>query len=329
MLGFVLGVLLVLLVLREVANLSGANDQTRFVERPILPIEEPSESSSSPRGLKERESVGANRVGETDGVGSLPPPPNPMKDVTNEEVTQEQEEVKESVKEKEPEEPKDDDVKTPETNETELQPAKAISNSTTHVPIAAIGGGFHVKDGHIVDDEGDVIGASVVDADASNQKNEKDELTEKETDELKTKTEETPSPEETTPQVPLPSENSFSIGDMDPTCGGEDALDLDGPALSWGLDFKVKDAGECCAACKQKTGNGDKEKKCNSWVFCPQALCWAPDIWNHTFGECWLKVQEDVKNPVVNFRGDYPREFRQQHSTAPERVAWQAGVLAD
>ena len=62
-------------------------------------------------------------------------------------------------------------------------------------------------------------------------------------------------------------------------------------------------------------------------MFCPVDECWAPDIWNHTRGECWLKTQEDPRNPVVNFRGDYPAAFREQHTTAPPGVAWQAGVL--
>lgn len=106
------------------------------------------------------------------------------------------------------------------------------------------------------------------------------------------------------------------------------------------MSHKTADAGECCARCmahakkhrhhRHPPRAGDSsggEKPCNSWVFCPEEVCWSPDIWNHTMGECWLKVQEDPSNPKVNFRGGYPAEFRQHHRTAPQHVAWQAGVI--
>ena len=106
----------------------------------------------------------------------------------------------------------------------------------------------------------------------------------------------------------------------DPRCHGERHLDLDGPALTWGLSYHLNSSAECCAACVAFEDPDPRNWTCNSWVFCPEEECWSPDIWNHTRGECWLKMQEDAASPVVNFRGDYPAAFRQEHKTAPEAV---------
>jgi hypothetical protein len=54
---------------------------------------------------------------------------------------------------------------------------------------------------------------------------------------------------------------------------------------------------------------------------------WSPDIWNHTFQECWLKVQDDAAAPKVNHRGEFPAAFRAEHKTAPLKTPWMAGVL--
>ena len=54
---------------------------------------------------------------------------------------------------------------------------------------------------------------------------------------------------------------------------------------------------------------------------------WSPDIWNHTYQECWLKVQEDASAPKVNHRGEFPAAFRAEHKTAPLKTPWMAGVL--
>ncbi len=113
----------------------------------------------------------------------------------------------------------------------------------------------------------------------------------------------------------------------------------DGAAV-WGLSFKLRDAGECCAACKahQKTcgvqgGHGTSwwparpemkcgppSQACTIWTFCPEERCFAFDIHKHGFGECWLKYQSGIpptprtspwrlKNP--HFRGTtYPEIMR-------------------
>jgi len=50
-------------------------------------------------------------------------------------------------------------------------------------------------------------------------------------------------------------------------------------------------------------------------------------VWDHGLNECWLKHQEDPANAAVNHRGAYAASYRAEHKTAPERVAWMAGVL--
>jgi hypothetical protein len=49
----------------------------------------------------------------------------------------------------------------------------------------------------------------------------------------------------------------------------------------------------------------------------------------YTLGECWLKVQEDPRDPKVNFRGGYTADFRAHHSTAPPHVAGTPHTLTE
>jgi len=87
----------------------------------------------------------------------------------------------------------------------------------------------------------------------------------------------------------------------------------DGAAV-WGLGFKLRDAGECCAACKAHGATcgaeggrgkswwsakpemkcGGPQQACTIWTFCPEERCFAFDIHKHGFGECWLKFQADI-----------------------------------
>ena len=335
MLGFVFGVLFALLVVREVASLAGAGEgnDARFVE---IPLEEPASSDGS-RALKER-APGA-LAWETGRVPSSPPPLAPpwVAAATEREENAEEAEA-EAPASREP-------AKEDDENETDRPAAKKKSHRAASAsPLPAIGGGFHVASGHVVDAHGEVMGASAISANDTESaattnvsnvsfapanpllapnKDARDEsaffatnATNATNFSIKTKTVFARRDEETTSVAA-----GGILAHLDASCHAEDALDLDGPAVSWGLDFKVADAAACCEACKAS------EKGCNSWVFCPVDECWAPDIWNHTRGECWLKTQEDPRNPVVNFRGDYPAAFREQHTTAPPRVAWQAGVL--
>ena len=57
-------------------------------------------------------------------------------------------------------------------------------------------------------------------------------------------------------------------------------------------------------------------------------LCWSNDVWNHSFGECWLKNQRNPARPEAGAYGAYPAGYRKKHHTAPERVQWMSGSLA-
>ena len=108
-------------------------------------------------------------------------------------------------------------------------------------------------------------------------------------------------------------------------CGTEMHADYDGTrAWNWGLDKSqhVATAAECCAKCFAHT-------RCNSWVFCPEPRCYAPDAHKHTFGECWLKDQRDPAAPSVNMRGNYTDRYRARagHHQAPAQVHWISGAI--
>ena len=136
-----------------------------------------------------------------------------------------------------------------------------------------------------------------------------------------------------TKRPPYGVNESVRLEEVDESCHGEASLDIDGPAVVWGLDHLLSSAQECCDRCKAQARDarekGEGARACNSWVFCPLPECWSPDIWNHTLGECWLKTQDDARNPKINFRGAYPPAFRREHSTSPAHVPWQAGVLLE
>ena len=99
---------------------------------------------------------------------------------------------------------------------------------------------------------------------------------------------------------------------------------------------------ECCDACLEHARK-NPNRACNSWVFCPLPVCWGLDTgalaqsestrvgrvwvllgpcvtsstsglagWNHTFGECWLKRQEDVNHPLYGQRGEYTADYRRK-----------------
>ena len=114
------------------------------------------------------------------------------------------------------------------------------------------------------------------------------------------------------------------------TCGTEAHADFDGVgSFSWGYGpkgLKAQTAGECCELCR-------RHAKCNTWVWCGEPLCFAPDVWNHSFGECWLKANRDPAKPLVNMRGRYTPFYRSRHRNkdvawrAPEWVQWTSGVI--
>lgn len=110
----------------------------------------------------------------------------------------------------------------------------------------------------------------------------------------------------------------------DDQCGIMPFTDFDGTGLvAWGYGpdgLKAASAAECCDKCRAN-------KRCNVFSWCGEPLCFAPDIWNHSFGECWLKTTPDPNTPLVNMRGSYTAKYHKRHPTAPERVQWTAGVV--
>ena len=143
---------------------------------------------------------------------------------------------------------------------------------------------------------------------------------------------------------------------------------FNGGSLNWGMTFKVESAQQCCDACRahakvcSEVGAGGKvfltrewegkkiEERCastmnsneegtkaaapcNVFVYCPTplakgGLCWSNDVWNHSFGECWLKNQRNPARPEAGAYGAYPAGYRKKHHTAPDQVQWMSGSLA-
>lgn len=114
-------------------------------------------------------------------------------------------------------------------------------------------------------------------------------------------------------------------------CDEEPHSDSGGGAVVFGIDHRKASAQECCDACQVHAQKHPK-RGCNSWVFCPLPVCWGLDTgWNHTFGECWLKYQADVTNPLYGQRGLYSEEYRRKHRSVrngpPSHVPWTGGVI--
>ena len=123
----------------------------------------------------------------------------------------------------------------------------------------------------------------------------------------------------------------------DATCGEEPHSDRGGKTLTFGVGHRATSAQDCCDKCKART-------PCNSWTFCGLPVCWGLDSgWNHTFGECWLRVVEDASKLNVTFgqRGRLSATFRAKHANVrptcalnrtwhacpPTHVPWTSGSL--
>ena len=51
-------------------------------------------------------------------------------------------------------------------------------------------------------------------------------------------------------------------------CRGIENLELWGPIVKWGSDFKFNSSKECCMACKEMCNGKDGLFLCDTWVFC-------------------------------------------------------------
>jgi len=89
------------------------------------------------------------------------------------------------------------------------------------------------------------------------------------------------------------------------SCGEEPHSDRGGKGLTFGVSHRAASAQDCCDKCKAH------HKGCNSWTFCGYPVCFGLDTgWNHTFGECWLRVLPDPAAPVFGQRGEYSMRYR-------------------
>uniref|UniRef100_A0A2P2J5T9 Uncharacterized protein MANES_01G089800 n=1 Tax=Rhizophora mucronata TaxID=61149 RepID=A0A2P2J5T9_RHIMU len=82
-------------------------------------------------------------------------------------------------------------------------------------------------------------------------------------------------------------------------CRGIEKLELWGPAVKWGSEFKFNSSEECCEACKAMCTGNDGPCLCDSWVFCGNK-----EACGSKFGECWLKKQKDTLAPEQQEAGD-------------------------
>ncbi|CAK9196112.1 unnamed protein product [Sphagnum jensenii] len=92
-----------------------------------------------------------------------------------------------------------------------------------------------------------------------------------------------------------------SLDDKESCCHGAEGTELWGEAVNWGPHLILNSSYQCCTACKANS-------KCNSWVFCGDR-----DKCAAKYGECWLKVQEDLLAPQVQDTGPH--------------VAWTSGLI--
>ena len=156
----------------------------------------------------------------------------------------------------------------------------------------------------------------------------------------------------------LPLAARSMLHGVDASCHAEEQLDFDGPAVSWGLDFKKPSAQECCDACKrrvlaeQSTARSAvltrplslqhrevqqlglvshrevlEPGRCVHRRTLVRSISLSLTVWDHGLHECWLKTQVDPLNPAVNQRGAYAAAYREEHKTAPSHVQWMAGVI--
>ncbi|XAR54886.1 Peptidylprolyl isomerase [Bertholletia excelsa] len=97
-------------------------------------------------------------------------------------------------------------------------------------------------------------------------------------------------------------------GESEKCCRGIENLELWGPAVKWGSEFKFNSSVECCRACKAMCTGNDGPCLCDTWVFCGNREACGPK-----FGECWLKKQKDTLDP--------------DRQEAGNKVSWTSGLI--
>lgn len=98
-------------------------------------------------------------------------------------------------------------------------------------------------------------------------------------------------------------------------CRGVDNLELWGPAVKWGTDFKFDSPGECCKACKAMCSGDDGPCLCDTWVFCGNKEACGPK-----FGEVsLLSLVDRTELSLIYFCGSCRISVRQNASIKKKR----------
>lgn len=58
------------------------------------------------------------------------------------------------------------------------------------------------------------------------------------------------------------------VGGGEKCCRGIENLELWGPAVKWGSEFKFNSSELCCEACKAMCSGNDGPCLCDTWVYC-------------------------------------------------------------
>jgi len=104
--------------------------------------------------------------------------------------------------------------------------------------------------------------------------------------------------------------------------------DFDGYAVKWGIGHNATTAEDCAAKCLAFQPVAPSWYPCNTFVFCgTEPTCFAPAAHTFTFGQCWLKHQDDPLVPQINMQGVYDEAYKRRHPEAPAFVQWTSGVV--
>jgi hypothetical protein len=117
------------------------------------------------------------------------------------------------------------------------------------------------------------------------------------------------------------------------TCAGGNGSSSSEGAVYYRRRWEGTTTEERCPKTMSSNEEGThRAQPCNVFVFCPTppadgGLCWSNDVWNHSYGECWLKHQANPAKPWAGAYGAYPAGYRRKHKTTPPYVQWLSGSL--